>query len=77
MAREADKAVWDYDGSRLTVRQVQLARDIGALDRLPFLLNVMALDAVYGGEFAAASSLIAKAERSARPPGRASRRTPP
>jgi DNA-binding CsgD family transcriptional regulator len=61
MAREADKGLWDYDGSRLSARHVQLARDAGELDRLPFLLNVMALDAVYSGEFAAAGSLIAEA----------------
>jgi len=62
MAREADKAMWDLDGWRLTVRQVQLARDVGALDQLPFLLNEMALDAIYGGEFASAASLIAEAD---------------
>jgi len=62
MAREADKALWDYDGWRMTARQVQLARDIGALDRLPFLLNVMALDAVYNGDFASATWVIAEAE---------------
>jgi DNA-binding CsgD family transcriptional regulator len=62
MAREADKALWDYDGWRMTARQVQLARDVGALDRLPFLLNVMALDAVYSGDFASATWVIAEAE---------------
>jgi ATP/maltotriose-dependent transcriptional regulator MalT len=62
MVREADKALWDYDGGHQTVRQVRLARDAGALDRLPFLLNVMALDAVYSGNLAAATSLIAEAE---------------
>ena len=62
MVREADKALWDYDGGHQTVRQVRLARDAGALDRLPFLLNVMALDAVYSGDLAAATSLIAEAE---------------
>src|SRR6266581_91570 len=59
MAREADKALWAYDGWRVTARQVQLARDAGALDRLPLLLNQIALDAVYGGDLAAAISLIA------------------
>jgi DNA-binding CsgD family transcriptional regulator len=62
MAREADKNLWDDAGWSLTVRQVQLARDAGALDRLPFLLNVMALDAVYSGDLAAAGSLIAEAD---------------
>ena len=62
MAREADKNLWDDAGWSRTVRQVQLARDAGALDRLPFLLNVMALDAVYSGDLAAAGSLIAEAD---------------
>jgi hypothetical protein len=62
MAREADKALWAYDGWRVTARQVQLARDAGALDRLPLLLNQIALDAVYGGDLAAATSLIAEAD---------------
>jgi DNA-binding CsgD family transcriptional regulator len=62
MAREADKGLWDHDGWRMTARQVQLARDVGALDRLPFLLNVMALDAVYSGDFASAASLVAEAD---------------
>ncbi len=62
MAREADKALWAYDGSRVTARQVQLARDAGALDRLPLLLNQTALDAVYGGDLVAAISLIAQAD---------------
>ena len=62
MAREAEKALWDYDGWRMTARQVRLARDVGALDRLPFLLNVMALDAVYSGDFASAAWVIAEAD---------------
>ena len=33
LARVADKAMWDGEGRRLTVRQVQLARDAGALDQ--------------------------------------------
>jgi DNA-binding CsgD family transcriptional regulator len=62
MAREADKALWAYDGWRVTARQVQLAREAGALDRLPLLLNQIALDAVYSGDLAAAISLIAEAD---------------
>ena len=38
-----DHALWDDEGWRLTARQVQLARDAGALDQLPFLLNVLAM----------------------------------
>ncbi len=46
----------------MTVRQVQLARDMGALRQLPFLLNRMAQDAVWSGDFAAATSAIAEAD---------------
>jgi DNA-binding CsgD family transcriptional regulator len=62
MAREADKALWGHDGWRATARQVQLARDVGALDRLPLLLNQKALDAVYGGDLASAMSPIAESD---------------
>jgi DNA-binding CsgD family transcriptional regulator len=62
MARSADNALWDDDGWRLAVRQVQLARDAGALQQLPILLNQMASDAVGRGDFAAAASLIAEAD---------------
>jgi ATP/maltotriose-dependent transcriptional regulator MalT len=40
---------------------VQLARDVGALDQLPFLLNRMAVGVVWSGDLAAAASLIAEA----------------
>ena len=58
LVRVADKALWDDEGRRLTVRQVQLARDVGALDQLPILLNMTAMDAVWSGDFTAATSLI-------------------
>ncbi len=61
LVRVADKALWADEGRRLTARQVQLARDVGALDQLPILLNMMAIDAVWSGDFAAAASLIAEA----------------
>ena len=62
MARVADEALWDDKGWHLTMRHIQLARDVGALDQLPFLLGVLALDAVLRGDFAAAASLIAEAD---------------
>ena len=62
LAREADNALWDTDGWRVTVRQVQLARDVGALQHLPFLLTRLAQDAAWSGDFAAAASLIAEAD---------------
>ena len=62
MARAAANCPWDHDGWRMTARQVPLARDIGALDQLPILLTVMAMDAVWSGDFAAATSAIAEIE---------------
>jgi len=62
IATVADEALWDDQGWRVTVRQVQLARDAGALDQLPILLNRMGVEAVWNGDFAAATSLIAEAD---------------
>ena len=61
VATVADEALWDDEGWRVTIRQVQIARDVGALDRLSFLLNRMAIDTVWSGDFAAAAMLIAEA----------------
>ena len=61
IATVADEALWDDVGWRVTVRQVQLARDVGALDQLSFLLNRMAIETVWSGDFAAATLLIAEA----------------
>ena len=61
IATVADEALWDDEGRRVTVRQVQLARDVGALDQLSFLLNRMAVETVWSGDFAAATLLIAEA----------------
>ena len=62
MVREANKVLLDFGGSAMTIRQVQLARDTGALNQLPFLLNEMALDALYAGNLAEAAELIAEAD---------------
>jgi DNA-binding CsgD family transcriptional regulator len=62
MVREANKVLLDFGGWAMTIRQVQVARDTGALDQLPFLLNEMALDAVYTGDLTAAAELIAEAD---------------
>jgi DNA-binding CsgD family transcriptional regulator len=60
LAVTANESLWDYDDWRETERLVGLAREVGALDQLPFLLNVLAMDAALAGELAAAASLIAE-----------------
>jgi len=62
MAPAAGTLVWDDEGWRLIERPVQLARDTGALDQLPILLNLLVTAAVWWGDFAAAASLIAEAD---------------
>ena len=72
--RAGDQALWDSGGWRVTARQVRLARGAGALDLLPFLLAVTAMDAVWSGDFAAADSAIAEADAVRKATGA---RTPP
>ncbi|MGH3430937.1 MAG: AAA family ATPase, partial [Mycobacteriales bacterium] len=55
-------ALWDDQGYRLVERPIQLARQLGALDRLPMLLNQLAAGAVWRGDFGPAASLIADAD---------------
>ena len=62
MIRVADQTLWDHGDWAETARQVQLARDVGALDQLPNLLNRVAMDAVWSGDLTAAASLVAEAE---------------
>jgi DNA-binding CsgD family transcriptional regulator len=62
MAQQAPTALWDDDGWRVILRrQLQLARDAGALDQLPILLAQMGFAATWSGDFATAASLIAEA----------------
>lgn len=51
-------ALWDDRGTCLKWWPAQLARDTGALDQLPMLLNIMAVAAVWRGDLAAAASLV-------------------
>jgi DNA-binding CsgD family transcriptional regulator len=60
LVRVGDRALWDDEGRRLTIRQLQVAREVGALDQLPILLNMTAMDAVWSGDFTAATSLVAE-----------------
>jgi DNA-binding CsgD family transcriptional regulator len=61
LAQAAASALWDDDAWRvLLVRQVRLARQAGALDELPVMLNALGTAVAWGGDFAAASALIAE-----------------
>jgi len=62
MAPMAGASLWDYQGYSLVEGPVKLAREVGALDRLPMLLNQMADAAVWRGDLAVAASLIAEAD---------------
>jgi ATP/maltotriose-dependent transcriptional regulator MalT len=63
MAQGAAIALWDEDGQRaILVRQVQLARTVGALDQLPIDLVALAIDDAWRGDFAGAAALIAECD---------------
>jgi DNA-binding CsgD family transcriptional regulator len=59
LGQAAAGALWDDVRRRaILVRQVQLARDAGALDQLPIDLGALGTDAAWRGDFAAAAALI-------------------
>jgi DNA-binding CsgD family transcriptional regulator len=63
LAQAAASAVWDDAGWRaMLARQVQLARDVGALDQLPIDLGALGTDAAWRGDFAMAAALIAETD---------------
>jgi DNA-binding CsgD family transcriptional regulator len=63
MATAASNAVWDNDGAHaISVRQVQLIRDAGALAELPLYLSALGLASAWMGDFAGAASNIAEAD---------------
>ena len=63
MAQGAAIALWNEEGQRaILIRQVQLARAVGALDQLPVDLVALAIDDAWRGDFAGASSLIAECD---------------
>jgi DNA-binding CsgD family transcriptional regulator len=63
LAQAAASAVWDDVGWRaMLARQVQLARDVGALDQLPIDLGALGTDAAWRGDFAMAAALIAETD---------------
>ena len=62
LAQAAASALWDDDAWRmLLVRQVRLAREAGALDQLPAMLDAQGTAVAVGGDFAACAALIAEA----------------
>ena len=63
LAQVAASALWDDDAWRaLLVRQVRLAREAGALDQLPVMLDALGTAVAASGDFAAASALIVEAD---------------
>ena len=63
LATVAAVYVWDYDRClAVATRNVQLARDSGALEVLAVALNIMAQAAAMGGDFATAALLVAEAD---------------
>ena len=62
LAPAAGYALWDDNDWDLTARQVQLAREAGALDQLPLLLSRLAMDAVWSGDLGAGASLITETD---------------
>jgi hypothetical protein len=61
LAQAAASALWDDDSWRtLLVRQVRLAREAGALDELPVMLNALGTAVVWSGDLAAAAALVAE-----------------
>ena len=59
----ASGAVWDFEGMlAISMRQVELVRDAGALSELPVHLSALGLVTTWMGDFASSASLIAEAE---------------
>jgi DNA-binding CsgD family transcriptional regulator len=62
LGQAAASALWDDVRWRaILVRQVQLARDAGALDQLPIDLGSLGTDAAWRGDFATATALAEEA----------------
>jgi DNA-binding CsgD family transcriptional regulator len=63
MAQATASALWDDDAWRaMLVRQLRLARDAGALERLPLLLASLGTAVAWTGDFPAAEALVAEAD---------------
>ena len=63
MTSEANAAVWDCDGMlAISERQVQRARDAGALSLMPQLLGALGIATAWIGDFTRTAALIAEAD---------------
>jgi DNA-binding CsgD family transcriptional regulator len=63
LAQAAALMLWEDEGWRaILARQIQLARNAGALERLPADLESAGVNAAWSGDFRAAAALIAEAE---------------
>src|SRR5215467_14438245 len=63
VAASAYTAVWDFDGLHaISVRQVQLVRDAGALTQLAIHLTQLGIALPWMGDFAGAASVVAESE---------------
>ena len=63
LAQGTASALWDDDAWRaMLVRQLRLARDAGALERLPLLLASLGTAVAWTGDFAAAAALVVEAD---------------
>ena len=59
----ASALVWDFEGMlAMPVRQVQLARDAGAIALLPLYLSQLGIALPWMGDFAGAASLVAETD---------------
>jgi DNA-binding CsgD family transcriptional regulator len=63
MAQATASALWDDDAWRtMLVRQLRLARNAGALERLPLLLASLGTAVAWSGDFPAAAALVAEVD---------------
>ena len=63
LAQAAASALWDDDAwHAMLVRHLRLARDAGALERLPLLLGALGTAVAWSGDFAAADALVTEAD---------------
>jgi DNA-binding CsgD family transcriptional regulator len=63
VAAGASALVWDFEGMlAMSVRQVQLARDAGAIALLPLYLSQLGIALPWMGDFAGTASLVAETD---------------